>query len=133
MDGRERDAGFGKKEKNARMREKQRMKEKGKEKEKKERKKEGKNERRKEWKRKGRMAGRASPAAAGDGRKWPEMAGQSSKSKPLVGCKCSSFEKFGVLKMVFRRMKLYLIGKSTPRRKRWRSWWWLRWCRLWWK
>ena len=66
-----------------------------------ERKKKGKKERRKRKKegkerREGKGVvvghGRWSPVAAGDGRKWPEMAekgGQSSTSKPLVECKCS--------------------------------------------
>ena len=72
--------------------------------ERKERKKEGrkmKEEGKKERKGKKRREGggrRPWPVVAGGGRRWPEVAGdgqnpvsQSSTSKPLLECKCSSF------------------------------------------
>ena len=80
MDGGERDAGFGKKGENARMREKQRMKEKGKERKKK-RKKEGRKERMKEGKNEKGKGGW--PAITGCGRSWLELAGEGGQgSKP---------------------------------------------------
>ena len=131
--GRGRDAEMGEREKQVNSQ--GRMKVKGRR-----RKKEGKKERkakeRKERKkRKGRKEARPwlgrrrrrRPEMAGNGRRWPAKTPSPSQR----GCKCSSFENFGVLEMVFRRTKLYLVGKSTPRRRGWRGWWWLRWCRWW--
>ena len=99
-----------------------------------------KKKRKKEWKErkkerkeeKGRGGSRRWPAVTGGGRSWPELAGeggQGSKSKPIVGCKCSSFGENGVLETRLRRTKLYLVRKSVPRRERWRDSWWPRWCR----
>ena len=121
------------------MREKNREEKKNerKGKERKERKKERK-ERRKEGKERRREGGmvaghdRWSPAVARGGWRRLKVAGGGrprSQAQAKEGCKCSSFGKFGVLKMVFWRTKLYL--KSTPRRRGWRDWWWLRWCRWW--
>ena len=59
-----------------------------------ERKKKGKKERMERKEEKGRGGSRPWPVVAGGGRRWPELAGkggQSSKSKPIVGCKYSSF------------------------------------------
>ena len=65
----------------------------------KERKKEEKGEVRRPW------LGRRSPAAAGVGRSWPEKAAKAQNPNHQVGCKYSSFGKFGVLEMVFWRAK----------------------------
>ena len=104
----------------------------------KERKKKGKKEGRKikkegKERREGKGGGsRPWPVVAGGGRRWPEVAVDGRPKTPSPnqrGCKCSSFEKFGVFETWLQRVTEWLIGKSTPKGERWRDCWWPRWCR----
>ena len=97
-----------------------------KEKRRRRRKKEGKKRKkeRKEKKEEGKEGGWS--AMAGGHWRRPELAGVGRRPVAQAicgGCKSSSNGENGVLEMVFRRATSRSVGKSTPRRGRWRGWW----------